>query len=147
MLGGTEQYGTAGRQRVLDAQVLWYRRLITPKVRKKLVEPTVKGISTKGLRTCVGCAKKKSPDQLVRLRISDGDHTSLGRGAWVCRDSLGCFDRAAERGQFQRAFRAKIDPTQLDMLRVSYLNTAAPSKALPSTSVSGVKKLHIDEAI
>ncbi len=116
-------------------------------MRKKLVESAIKGISTKGLRTCVGCAKKKSPDQLVRLRISDGGHTSLGRGAWICRDSLGCFERAAERGQFQRAFRAKIDPTQLEMLRVSYLNTAAPSKALPSTSVSGVKKLHIDEAI
>ncbi len=76
--------------------------------------------STKCLRTCVGCGRKNSPDGLVRLRTPGRGMADSGRGAWVCRESVACFDRAVDRGKFERAFKTKLDTGQLELLRASF---------------------------
>ncbi len=76
--------------------------------------------STKGLRTCVGCGRKSSPGSLLRLRIPARGSDESGRGAWICRESKACFDKAVDRGQFQRAFKTKLDTGQLELLRASF---------------------------
>ena len=65
-------------------------------------------------RTCVGCRSARPADQLVRVvRRPDGslavDRHGPGRGAWLCRGSLGCLDDAVRRHGFDRAFAASVD--------------------------------------
>ena len=53
-------------------------------------------------RTCVGCRRALPADQLIRIvRLPGGalsvDRYGPGRGAWLCRDSLGCLDDAVRR--------------------------------------------------
>ena len=43
--------------------------------------------------------------------------SSAGRGAWLCRDSPGCIDRAQQRKAFERAFRGPVDHGQVDGIR------------------------------
>jgi len=40
-----------------------------------------------------------------------------GRGAWLCRDSPGCFDQAVKRRAFYRAFREPVGSAEVDQLR------------------------------
>ena len=42
-----------------------------------------------------------------------------GRGAWLCRASPGCFELAAKRRAFDRAFGARVPDTQVGRLRVA----------------------------
>ena len=39
-----------------------------------------------------------------------------GRGAWLCRGSAACLERAARRGAFERALRARLAPSAADGL-------------------------------
>lgn len=86
------------------------------------------------MRTCVGCravrpqaellrsrvyrdAEKEQvlPDQSIRTCAKRHGHPVSGRSAYVC-PARACFERAARRGGFARAFaRAKpaVDPTAL----------------------------------
>jgi len=64
-------------------------------------------------RTCVGCAKKSAPDEMVRLVLGpsgeiavDAAGGAFGRGAWVHR-SAECVERAC-RGGLARAFKKEI---------------------------------------
>jgi predicted RNA-binding protein YlxR (DUF448 family) len=70
----------------------------------------------------VGCHAVRNPADLVRIaRQADGSlalgRTLPGRGAWLCRGSLACFEQAAGRGGFARAFRTRIAAAHLDALR------------------------------
>ncbi len=61
-------------------------------------------------RTCVGCGGKATPDDLVRLRLVEGEvaldrERAGGRGAWLHADEA-CLARAVRRKSFARAFRA-----------------------------------------
>lgn len=41
----------------------------------------------------------------------------MGRGAWLCADTLGdCFDAARKKKAFGRALRCEIDPVDLDRM-------------------------------
>ncbi len=40
-----------------------------------------------------------------------------GRGAWLCRDSPECIERAAKRKAFDRAFRSRVEDSHLEQLR------------------------------
>lgn len=76
------------------------------------------------IRTCIGCRRRRSQDDLVRIvRTEFGKlrvgRTLTGRGAWLCRDDPTCFDEAARRGGFARALRARTDPTAVEALRVA----------------------------
>jgi predicted RNA-binding protein YlxR (DUF448 family) len=73
-------------------------------------------------RTCVGCRTIRPQAELVRIvRAGDGTlhagRTLPGRGAWLCQASPNCFDQAARRGGFSRAFRTGVDPEAIAQLR------------------------------
>ncbi len=41
-----------------------------------------------------------------------------GRGAWLCRGSAPCFERAVRRRSFERAWRRPVATAELERLRV-----------------------------
>jgi uncharacterized protein len=63
------------------------------------------------LRTCVGCGRKAPKAELFRFVVQDGtvaaSATKPGRGAYTCR-RLACFERAAAKNAFNRAFRRTV---------------------------------------
>jgi predicted RNA-binding protein YlxR (DUF448 family) len=48
------------------------------------------------------------------------DRHGAGRGAWLCRDSIGCLDDAVRRHGFERAFKASIDARDLQQLQMHF---------------------------
>lgn len=73
------------------------------------------------VRTCVGCRRRRSKDELLRIvRAPDGgvhldpEGSAPGRGAYVCPD-VGCFDRGA-RKRLGRALRTALDAGTLELL-------------------------------
>jgi predicted RNA-binding protein YlxR (DUF448 family) len=42
----------------------------------------------------------------------------VGRGAWLCRDSVGCLGDAVRKHGFERAFKASIDAGDLQQLQL-----------------------------
>ncbi|MET9272695.1 YlxR family protein [Kribbella sp. NPDC003557] len=68
-------------------------------------------------RTCIGCRKRNSPADLLRMTVSGGlvlpdpDRRAPGRGAHL-HPSIECFDLAVRRKAFPRAFKA---PGPLDV--------------------------------
>ena len=64
-------------------------------------------------RTCVGCRRVATQEELIRVvRRADGTlqagRTLPGRGAWLCAGSPACLQRAARRGALSRALRASV---------------------------------------
>jgi uncharacterized protein len=61
-------------------------------------------------RTCIGCRKRDSPADLLRMTVSGGRvlpdpvHRAPGRGAHL-HPAIECFDLAERRKAFPRAFR------------------------------------------
>jgi predicted RNA-binding protein YlxR (DUF448 family) len=53
--------------------------------------------------------------------------TLPGRGAWLCRGSLACFDAAARRNAFERALRATVASEAVASLRATLVNRARMS--------------------
>jgi predicted RNA-binding protein YlxR (DUF448 family) len=57
------------------------------------------------------------------VRLEDGSlevgRSVEGRGAWLCRDSTGCFDQAVRRKAFDRALRGQVDLRRLDGIRLA----------------------------
>ena len=53
----------------------------------------------------------RTPDGLL-----DTGRALPGRGAWLCRGSAACLERAARRGAFERALRARLAPSAVDGL-------------------------------
>jgi predicted RNA-binding protein YlxR (DUF448 family) len=59
---------------------------------------------------------------MVRVvRLEDGSllpgRTLLGRGAWLCRGSVGCVDTAQKRRAYERALRGPVASGAVDDLR------------------------------
>ncbi|MGH9079081.1 MAG: YlxR family protein [Acidimicrobiales bacterium] len=76
------------------------------------------------MRTCVGCRRTRQMDELLRVaRDAEGRLTAgrdaPGRGAWLCRDSSACVDRAIHRRAFDRAFRVRLEDGQVDRERLA----------------------------
>ena len=46
------------------------------------------------------------------------DRRGVGRGAWLCRDSVRCLDDAVRKHGFERAFKASIDAGDLQQLQM-----------------------------
>jgi predicted RNA-binding protein YlxR (DUF448 family) len=70
-------------------------------------------------------------DELVRVArdptgsLVVGRHLP-GRGAWLCRGSAACVDRAIAKRAFDRAFRARLEDRQVDRDRlVTWLSAGA----------------------
>jgi predicted RNA-binding protein YlxR (DUF448 family) len=53
--------------------------------------------------------------------------TLPGRGAWLCRGSIACFDAAARRKAFERALRTTVGSEALASLRATLVNRARMS--------------------
>ena len=64
-------------------------------------------------RTCIGCRRRLSAGDLVRIAWSASDGCILigaghpGRGAWLC-PTANCVDAANKRRAFGRALRADV---------------------------------------
>ena len=58
--------------------------------------------------------------------------SSVGRGAWLCRDSPGCIDRAESKKAFERSLRGEVDQRQVDEIRVA-LRTGSHEMAGPGS--------------
>lgn len=72
-------------------------------------------------RTCVGCGRKASPRELVRLWLVAGQVAvdrarSGGRGAWLHADPA-CLSRAVRRKGFARAFRGSVSVDEVLLRR------------------------------
>ena len=68
--------------------------------------------ATVPMRTCVGCRSRREQAVLTRyVRDVDGQprasRTAAGRGAWVCRDSQKCLEKAFSTRGFDRAFASR----------------------------------------
>jgi predicted RNA-binding protein YlxR (DUF448 family) len=65
------------------------------------------------------------------VRLGDGSlavgRHQPGRGAWLCRGSTGCVDRAVKRNAFERAFRQRVGNLQVDQIRTALLGQAGGS--------------------
>ena len=63
------------------------------------------------MRRCAGCGRGAPQRDLLRFTARDGvlvaGRNEPGRGAYTCR-SVGCFDRAVERGVFTRVLRQQV---------------------------------------
>ena len=62
-----------------------------------------------------------------------------GRGAWLCRGSLACFDAAARRNGFERALRTTMGSEALASLRATLVNRARMSTQLNGTQLTGTE--------
>ena len=67
---------------------------------------------TAPMRTCVGCRSRREQADLTRyVRSSDGDvrasRTAAGRGAWICRESQKCLEKAFSSRGFDRALATR----------------------------------------
>lgn len=66
------------------------------------------------MRTCIACRERHPRSELLRFTLDaetgvqlDSAAVRPGRGAWVC-PTWACFERAASRGGFSRAFRKEV---------------------------------------
>jgi uncharacterized protein len=83
-------------------------------------------------RTCVGCRKVASSDDLVRLTLRDGDvvlaaSRPVGRGAWLCPEPA-CLEQAERRRALDRALRARVSID--DDLRRRFTSVCEQRKAV-----------------
>ena len=82
-------------------------------------------------RTCVGCRAVRPQTDLVRV-VRQRDATLAvgrrlpGRGAWLCRDSPTCLDRATRQGGFARSFRTAVPTASLEGLRTTLAGERDP---------------------
>lgn len=76
------------------------------------------------MRRCVGCRQVRPRAALRRyVRTSEGvivpGPTALGRGAWLCTETLACATAAIEHRAFDRAFKGSCrTPAIAELLAV-----------------------------
>jgi predicted RNA-binding protein YlxR (DUF448 family) len=91
-------------------------------------------------RTCIGCRKRSSPADLLRMTVSGGlvlpdpAHRAPGRGAHL-HPVAECLDLAERRKAFPRAFRVP-GPLELKLVREHVAQCSAESKAVEVTKAA-----------
>lgn len=83
-------------------------------------------------RTCVGCRKVASSDDLVRLTLHGGNvvlaaRRPVGRGAWLCPEPA-CLEQAGRRRALDCALRARVSID--DDLRRRFTSVCEQRKAV-----------------
>jgi hypothetical protein len=79
-------------------------------------------------RTCVGCRRIASAEELVRIsRSTDGTlriGKGPGRGAWLCAppSTIECLDAAQRRRSLDRALRTTLLDPEVSALRATLEN-------------------------
>ncbi len=76
------------------------------------------------MRMCTGCRERKPKAELIRVvRTPEGpvvlDKTGRrnGRGAYLCRDSIPCLEKAVKTRMLERSLEVAIDPEVFERLR------------------------------
>jgi predicted RNA-binding protein YlxR (DUF448 family) len=95
-------------------------------------------------RTCIGCRKRDSPSDLLRMTVSGGRvlpdpaHRAPGRGAHL-HPVTGCLDLAERRKAFPRAFKVPgpldVSPVREHVEQQESSNTSAAARP-PATTVA-----------
>ena len=67
---------------------------------------------THPVRTCVGCRSRKEQQSLTRYVPNEMgqpvmSRTASGRGAWMCAESVSCFEAAMKVRAFDRAWKTR----------------------------------------
>ncbi|HWI04948.1 MAG TPA: YlxR family protein [Acidimicrobiales bacterium] len=75
-------------------------------------------------RTCVGCRRVASQEELVRVVAVPGGGLATGRalpgrGAWLCAGSPACIEAAERRKAFDRALRTTVEREAVDALKTT----------------------------
>ena len=66
--------------------------------------------------------ESKEKEKLIRIvckdnkLVYDPDCKMDGRGAYLCKDSPGCLEKAVKRKSFQRVFKRNLDPSDLEVM-------------------------------
>ncbi|MBW2647001.1 MAG: YlxR family protein [Deltaproteobacteria bacterium] len=78
-------------------------------------------------RSCIGCGRKQAKNELIRfvcdnegLVIPDIQHKFGGRGAYLCSNEK-CLQAAIRGNKFSRAFRRKVDDSEVAAKRLDVL--------------------------
>ena len=76
------------------------------------------------MRMCTGCRERRPKQELIRVvRTPEGlvtiDKTGRknGRGAYLCRDSVPCLDKAVKTKMLERSLETAIEQDVYDRLR------------------------------
>jgi uncharacterized protein len=76
------------------------------------------------MRMCTGCRERREKRELIRVvRTPEGivtiDKTGRknGRGAYICRDSLPCLEKAVKTKMLERSLETAIEPEIYERLR------------------------------
>jgi predicted RNA-binding protein YlxR (DUF448 family) len=85
------------------------------------------------IRSCIGCRRKATQDELTRVaRRPDGSlgigRTLHGRGAWLCTGSLQCFELAVRRKAFSKALRGAVDERDIERLRTEFMRSGPAAR-------------------
>lgn len=71
------------------------------------------------VRTCIGCRRQATQNEMLRLALgpegSVGEWRGSGRSAYVCADQT-CIDQALSRGRLERALRTRINQAEREAL-------------------------------
>jgi predicted RNA-binding protein YlxR (DUF448 family) len=78
---------------------------------------------------CVGCRRRATPEELVRVVAEPGGGLAVGRnlpgrGAWLCPDSPSCLEAARRRRAFSGALRVDVQPEAIDGLHAKVADRA-----------------------
>src|SRR5205823_1118695 len=100
--------GKEGQNARLAARLTGWRVDIKSESQLATVDP-----GREPVRTCVGCRRRGSPRELIRVtRAADGKlvvgRSARGRGAWLCAGSPRCLTEAVRRQAFDRALRGTV---------------------------------------
>lgn len=74
------------------------------------------------LRKCVGCQQSTEKKNLVRIAGFEGKMTvdfsgrAPGRGAYLCKGSADCLEKAFKKKALERALRIPLDPEDKERL-------------------------------
>jgi hypothetical protein len=63
-----------------------------------------------------------------------------GRGAWLCKGSVGCAERAARRGAFPRALRDDLAPGSVGRLIDRLRDEAVQEQPVEANGAPGVRE-------
>ena len=70
------------------------------------------------MRRCIGCMESKEKNQLVRIAAYEGVITvdttgrAKGRGAYLCKDSSDCLEKAYKRRALERSLSVSVTEEQ-----------------------------------
>ena len=70
------------------------------------------------MRRCIGCMTSKEKKELVRITCYEGELSvdltvrAKGRGAYLCRDNSGCWEKAYKKKALERSLGTPVSEEQ-----------------------------------